>query len=70
MTLNQAIETARKIQADLDEGYLIVPYPPEVRTTIMRCCGVFVAEATDTEKARALVARINAPERVETELPW
>ena len=68
MTLDQAIAMARKIETDLDEGRLGVPYPPEVRKTIMQCCGVFMDYATDTEKATALVARLSAPETVE--LPW
>ena len=70
MTLDQAIQTAREIQADLDEGRLTVPYPPEVRKSILRCCGVFMDYATDSEKATALVARLQAPEPVEAELPW
>lgn len=68
MTVDEAVRTARAIQADLEGGRLRVPYPPEIRKTILRCCGVFMAEATDTEKARALVARLQAPEPLE--LPW
>lgn len=70
MTLDEAVRTARQIQADLEQGRLTVPYPEPVRKQIMRCCGVFMAEATDTEKARALVARLNAPEPEEASLPW
>jgi hypothetical protein len=70
MTLDQAIDQARTIQADLAAGRLRVPYPPEVRRTIVACAQVFMAEATDTAKARALVARLNAPELETTELPW
>ena len=70
MTLDQAVETAREIQADLDSGRLTVPYPPEVRWTILRCCGVFMDYATDSEKATALVARLLAPAPVTAELPW
>ena len=68
LTLDQAIATARKIQDDLDKGRLTVPYPPEVRQTILRCCGVFMEHATDSAKARALVARLAAP--ATAELPW
>ena len=68
MTLDQAIQTARQIQADLDSGRLTVPYPSEVRQTILRCCGVFMEHATDSERARALVARLAAP--ATAELPW
>jgi hypothetical protein len=68
VTLEQAIATTRKIQDDLDSGRLTVPYPPEVRRTILRCCGVFMDYATDSEKATALVARLSAP--VTVELPW
>jgi len=70
MTLQEAVEMARKIQDDLDTGRLTVPYPPEVRQTILRCCGVFMEHATDTEKATALVARLSAPVPVTAELPW
>lgn len=70
MTLDEAVQAARKVQDDLDSGRLTVPYPPEVRKTIMQCCGVFMDYATDSEKATALVARLQAPEPAEAELPW
>jgi len=70
MDLDQAVETAREIQANLDSGRLTVPYPPEVRRTILRCCGVFMDYATDSEKATALVGRLLAPAPVTAELPW
>jgi len=69
-TLEEAIATTRKIQNDLDNGRLTVPYPPEVRQTILRCCGVFMDFARDTETSRALVARLSAPVPVTAELPW
>lgn len=70
MTVEQAIATTRRIEADLQAGRLRVPYPPEVCKTIFECGGVFMAHATDTEKACELVARINAPEPETADLPW
>lgn len=70
MTVQEAVDTVRKIEKDLAEGRLRVPYPPEVCKMIFACGGVFLAYATDTAKARELVARISAPEPVEAELPW
>lgn len=72
MTVQEAVSTIRKIEKDLTEGRLRVPYPPDVRKRIFACGGVFMAYATDTDKARELVARIQAPEpEPETaELPW
>ena len=70
MTLSDAVRTIRKIEADLLAGRLRVPYPPEVRKTILACGAVFMAHATDTQKARELVAMIQAPEPETAELPW
>jgi hypothetical protein len=70
VTVQEAVEKVRKIEKDLTEGRLRVPYPPEVRTAIFECGTVFMNHATDTEKARALVARINAPEPATADLPW
>lgn len=70
MTVQEAVDKVRKIERDLTEGRLRVPYPAEVRKTIFECGGIFMAYSTDTEKARELVARINAPEPVTAELPW
>lgn len=70
MTVQDAVEKIRKIENDLQAGRLRVPYPPEVRKTIFACGAVFMAEATTTEKARALVARIQAPEPETADLPW
>jgi hypothetical protein len=70
MTVQEAVDKVRKIQKDLEEGRLRVPYPAEVRKALFECGGVFMAHATDSEKARELVARLQAPEPVEAELPW
>ena len=70
MTVQEAVDKVRKIERDLAEGRLRVPYPPEVRKAILECGGVFMAHATDTETARALVARLNAPLPETAELPW
>lgn len=70
MTVQEAVDKVRKIERDLTEGRLRIPYPPEVRKQIFECGNVFMAEATTVEKARELVARINAPEPVTAELPW
>jgi hypothetical protein len=70
MTVQEAVEKVRTIERDLTEGRLRVPYPKEVRQAIFECGGVFMSYATDTEKARELVSRLNAPEPVEAELPW
>jgi hypothetical protein len=70
VTVQEAVAKVRKIEKDLAEGRLRVPYPPEIRKAIFDCGKVFMAEATDTEKAQALVARIQAPEPAEAELPW
>ena len=70
MTVQEAVDKVRKIERDLTEGRLRVPYPPEVRKTIFACGAVFMAHATDTVKARELVARIQAPEPETVELPW
>jgi len=70
MTVQEAVDKVRKIERDLTKGRLRVPYPPEVRKTIFDCGKVFMAEATTVEKARALVARIQAPEPETADLPW
>lgn len=70
MTVQEAVDKVRKIEKDLAEGRLRVPYPPEVRKSIFECGGVFMGYATDVEKARELVARINAPELETADLPW
>ena len=43
MTVQEAVETVRKIEKDLAEGRLRVPYPPEIRKAILDCGKVFIA---------------------------
>jgi hypothetical protein len=68
--LELAIATARGIQRELDNGKLTVPYPPHVAHSLLECSAAFNAYATDSEKAKALVTLLEAPEPVEAELPW
>lgn len=71
MTLDEAVAQARRIQRDLDEKRLKVPYPDDVRAQLAACLEVFMEFANDNETARILVERLEAPEPVkQVGLPW
>jgi hypothetical protein len=65
LTLDQAVARARAIQRDVDAGRLAVPYPADVHADLAECVRVFAAYSITREKARELIARLEAPE-----LPW
>jgi len=65
LTLDQAVERVRAIQRTLDRGALTVPYPDHVRADLVACSAVFSAYCVSNDLARALVARLGAPD-----LPW
>jgi hypothetical protein len=69
MTVQEAVDEIRKIQRELDAGRLRPPFPTPIRKKVYECGKVFMAYSTSNEKAKELVALINAPEG-DLELPW